>query len=152
MAACFALTFQSVELDDGMVEYMTFIRGILLVAIQMHVRGARLLFRNLLNSEQTEMLRPALEPLSPIERRWGEVAVAAVQGLGPLCRGNDMAASYQTLVLQMARALLVSPVECEFCSCASLPLSASLCLSLPLSVSPRLSPSLSVSLCLSLPL
>ena len=35
MATCFALTFQSVLLDDGMVEYMTFIRGIIIVAIQM---------------------------------------------------------------------------------------------------------------------
>lgn len=35
MATCFALTFQSVLLDDGMAEYMTFCRGIVLVAIQM---------------------------------------------------------------------------------------------------------------------
>ncbi|EFW98740.1 c6 zinc finger domain containing protein [Grosmannia clavigera kw1407] len=111
MATCFALTFQSVELDDGMVEYMTFIRGILLVAIQMHIRGARLLFRNLLNNEQAEMLKPALDPMPPIERQWGEAAVAAVEELEPLCRGDDMAISYHALVLQIARALLVSPVE-----------------------------------------
>ncbi|KAJ4307141.1 hypothetical protein N0V88_000518 [Collariella sp. IMI 366227] len=37
MATCFALTYQSVLLPDGMAEYMTFIRGVVIVAIQMYL-------------------------------------------------------------------------------------------------------------------
>ncbi|RYC60604.1 hypothetical protein CHU98_g5615 [Xylaria longipes] len=36
LATCYALTFQSVMLDDGMAEFMIFCRGIVIVAIQMY--------------------------------------------------------------------------------------------------------------------
>ncbi|KAL2159135.1 hypothetical protein VTH06DRAFT_2567 [Thermothelomyces fergusii] len=41
MATCFALTYQSVLLEDGMAEYMTFIRGIIIVAIQIRRCSSR---------------------------------------------------------------------------------------------------------------
>ncbi|CAK7232392.1 hypothetical protein SEUCBS140593_008245 [Sporothrix eucalyptigena] len=111
MATCFALTFQSVALDDGMAEYMTFIRGIIVVAIQMYLKGARIMFRNLLGNEQTELLRPAIEPMSAIDQRWSMAALAAIQNLAPLCVGDNIATTYHALVVQMAEALLVSPME-----------------------------------------
>ncbi|CAK7223583.1 hypothetical protein SCUCBS95973_005228 [Sporothrix curviconia] len=111
MATCLALTFQSVALDDGMAEYMTFIRGIIVVAIQMYLKGARIMFRNLLGSEQTELLRPAIEPMSAIDRRWSMAALAAIQNLAPLCVGDSIATTYHALVVKMAEALLVSPME-----------------------------------------
>ncbi|KAK8086989.1 hypothetical protein PG994_001963 [Apiospora phragmitis] len=46
VATCFALTFQSVLLDDGMTEFMTFCRGVVLVATQMYCKGAKFLFTN----------------------------------------------------------------------------------------------------------
>ncbi|EPE08791.1 gal4-like transcriptional regulator [Ophiostoma piceae UAMH 11346] len=111
MATCFALTFQSVALDDGMAEYMTFIRGIIVVAIQMYLKGARIMFRNLLGNEETELLRPVIEPMTAIDRQWSETALEAVKNLAPLCVGDEMATAYHALVLQMAEALLVSPME-----------------------------------------
>ncbi|ERT00036.1 c6 zinc finger domain containing protein [Sporothrix schenckii 1099-18] len=111
MATCFALTFQSVALDDGMAEYMTFIRGIIVVAIQMYLKGARIMFRNLLNNDQAELLRPAIEPMSAIDRQWSMAALTACQNLAPLCAGDSMATTYQKLVVEMAEALLVSPLE-----------------------------------------
>ncbi len=52
MATCFALTYQSVLLADGMAEYMTFIRGIVLVAIGMYCKGAKMLFGEMLGEKQ----------------------------------------------------------------------------------------------------
>ncbi len=126
MATCFALTFQSVALDDGMAEYMTFIRGIIVVAIQMYLKGARILFRNLLGNEQTELLRPAIEPMEGIDRRWSTAAVAAVRNLAPLCHGDAVATTYHALVLEMAEALLVSPMEGTSFSLLSSPFPSSL--------------------------
>ena len=52
VATCFALTFQSVSLDDGLAEYLTFIRGIVIVAMQMMFRNIRPMFDNLIGNEQ----------------------------------------------------------------------------------------------------
>ncbi|KAJ9165036.1 C6 zinc finger protein [Coniochaeta hoffmannii] len=107
MATCFALTFQSVLLDDGMVEYMTFIRGIVIVAIQMYLKGANLLFGQFLGDKQTEALRPLLEKVPLIEHGWAADAVAAIEGLGPLCV-SPMETQYHERILDMARQLQVS--------------------------------------------
>ena len=107
MATCFALTFQSVLLDDGMVEYMTFIRGIVIVAIQMYLKGADLLFGQFLGDKQTEALRPILEKVPLIEHVWAADAVAAIEGLGPLCV-NPMETQYHERILDMAKQLQVS--------------------------------------------
>ncbi|KAB5585805.1 hypothetical protein GE09DRAFT_1072029 [Coniochaeta sp. 2T2.1] len=107
MATCFALTFQSVLLDDGMVEYMTFIRGIIIVAIQMYVKGADVLFGKYLGDKQAEVLRPLLEKVPLVEGAWAQDAVAAVEGLGGLCR-HEMERQYWERILDMARQLTVS--------------------------------------------
>ncbi|RKU47420.1 hypothetical protein DL546_008379 [Coniochaeta pulveracea] len=88
MATCFALTFQSVLLDDGMVEYMTFIRGVVIVGIQMYIKGARLLFGEFLGDGQVELLRPVMEKVPLVDGEWVRGAVEAVDGLEGLCRGE----------------------------------------------------------------
>jgi hypothetical protein len=107
MATCFALTYQSVLLDDGMVEYMTFIRGVIIVAIQMYLKGAKLLFGQFLGDKQTEVLRPLLEKVPLIEQGWATAAVAAVESLGPLC-AHPMELQYHERIMDMARQLQVS--------------------------------------------
>lgn len=111
MASCLALTFQSVALDDGMTEYMTFIRGMIVVAVQMYLGGARVMFRNLLGGEQTELLRPAIEPMPVINRQWAMAALTSIRQLAPLCVNDEIAKAYHALVMGMAEALLVSPME-----------------------------------------
>lgn len=108
MATCFALTFQSVLLDDGMAEYMTFIRGVVIVATQMYVTGANLLFGQFLGgAKQAEVLRPLLERVPLVEHAWAAEAVAAVEGLEPLCR-HPVERQYHERILEMARQLQVS--------------------------------------------
>jgi hypothetical protein len=87
MATCYALTFQSVFLDDGMAEYMTFIRGIMIVAIQMYVKGAKFLFSNFMGDKQADMLEPHMARLPLVEPAWADAAVGAVAALEPLCQG-----------------------------------------------------------------
>lgn len=115
MATCFALTFQSVLLDDGMVEYMTFVRGIVIVAIQMYIKGAKLIFGEYLGDAPAELLRPHLEELKLVEKQWVDVAVAGIRGLEPLCRipGREIEAQYWEKLLAMAEKLYVGAVDGE---------------------------------------
>ena len=110
MATCFALTFQSVLLDDGMVEYMTFIRGVIIVGIQMYLKGARLLFGRFLGESQAEVLRPFLEKVPLVGSGWAGAAVAAIEGLAPLC-AHPIERQYRERILEMARQLHVSSWE-----------------------------------------
>lgn len=110
MATCFALTLQSVLVDDGMVEYMTFIRGILIVAIQMWTKGAKLLFGAALSNQAKDALQPYMEVLPLVEQSWVEAAAAAIQGLRPLCE-NDTEVKYWELILDMTEQLRVSSWE-----------------------------------------
>jgi hypothetical protein len=109
MAACFALTFQSVIMDDGMAEYMTFIRGVVIVAIQMYVKRARLIFSNL-GEDQMKILQPLIAKLPPIDSTWTDAAVQAIQALAPLCQGA-LERTYHQMLLDIAVNLYVSPVE-----------------------------------------
>ncbi|KAI0181373.1 hypothetical protein GGR52DRAFT_32825 [Hypoxylon sp. FL1284] len=105
LATCFALMFQSIGLDDGMAEYMTFIRGIALVSGQMRSRGMRFIFSNLrhLNTSAT-MLKPHIDALPPVRRTWVDMAVAAIRALEPLC-AHPVEAAYRRLLLAIAEAL-----------------------------------------------
>ncbi|TFB05366.1 hypothetical protein CCMA1212_002816 [Trichoderma ghanense] len=85
VATCFALTFQSVSLEDGLAEYMTFIRGIVIVGMQMMFKSIKPLFSNLFESNNDDVLAPYMEGLPLIQRGWAEAAIEAITGLGPLC-------------------------------------------------------------------
>ncbi|KAI2784008.1 hypothetical protein F4815DRAFT_262625 [Daldinia loculata] len=105
IATCFALTFQSVILEDGMAEFMTFCRGIILVSIQMWTRNTKFLFRNLHDNESAALLRPFMEALAPIRRHWVDMAVSSIRGLEPLCEQHEVETEYCRLLLDMASAL-----------------------------------------------
>ncbi|KAK3988135.1 C6 zinc finger protein [Cladorrhinum sp. PSN332] len=92
MATCFALTYQSVLLDDGMVEYMTFIRGIVIVAIQMYVAAgggdltrSKMLFGELLGEQESQRrLEPHMKEVGLVRREWVDAAVDGIDGLEAL--------------------------------------------------------------------
>ncbi len=107
MATCFALTFQSVLLDDGMVEYMTFIRGIVIVSIQMFMKGAKFLFGDFLGDTATDVLEPFMRSVPLIDTSWTDAAVLSVRSLAPLCREGGEKEYHQKL-LHIAEQLYVS--------------------------------------------
>ncbi|KAK3315318.1 hypothetical protein B0H66DRAFT_565067 [Apodospora peruviana] len=111
MATCFALTFQSVWLSDGMAEYMTFIRGIIIVAMQMYMKGcANFIFGDFLGDKQTETLAPHMQQLPLIKTEWTDAAVAGIKGLEPLLV-SDTEKKYHEMILVMAQKLYVSSWE-----------------------------------------
>ncbi|RDW77562.1 hypothetical protein BP6252_05615 [Coleophoma cylindrospora] len=61
IGTCYALVFQSTLMDDGLSEYMTFIRGIVLVSIQLAVRNLRFMFENMLDNDSLAAAEPMLE-------------------------------------------------------------------------------------------
>lgn len=107
MATCFALTFQSVHLDDGMAEYMTFIRGIIIVAIQMYLKGANLIFGDYLGDKHQDTLQPFIETVPLVDKSWADAAVVAVESLAPLCQ-HPVERQYYEKILDMAKQLHVS--------------------------------------------
>ena len=113
MATCFALTFQSVILEDGMAEYMTFIRGIMIVAMQMYQKGAKFLFTNWIGEDQKAIMKPLLEKVPLVHRDWVDSAATAVQNLSPICM-DPISRKYHELLLEMIAQLYKSSFGGEF--------------------------------------
>jgi hypothetical protein len=121
VATCFALTFQSVMLDDGLAEFMTFIRGILIVGMQMWMKGLKPIFANMIAQDSQSLLAPFMEALPLIQKEWTDGAVAAIEALRPLCQ-DPVEIEYHELILDMAQNLYVSSFggKCTLLiSCAS---------------------------------
>ncbi|KAM0486150.1 hypothetical protein ACHAPX_000852 [Trichoderma viride] len=110
VATCFALTFQSVSLEDGLAEYMTFIRGIVIVGMQMMFKSIKPLFSNLFESNQDEVMAPYMEGLPLIEKGWAEAAVESITNLGPLCT-RQVEIEYHEQLLNVASQLLTNSFE-----------------------------------------
>jgi hypothetical protein len=85
LATCYILLYQSVLIDEGLSEYLTFVRGCVLVPLQMNCRGLKFLFQNLLSDEEIEMLRPYLQCMPAIDLRHVDAAYASLEALAPLC-------------------------------------------------------------------
>jgi len=110
VATCFALTFQSVLLDDGMAEFMTFIRGILIVGMQMWMKGINPMFNNLINDDVENKLAPYMEHLPLIQREWVDAAATAIQGLRGLLR-EEVEIEYHDILMDWVQKLYTSSFE-----------------------------------------
>ncbi|RFU76874.1 c6 transcription factor [Trichoderma arundinaceum] len=110
VATCFALTFQSVSLEDGLAEYMTFIRGIVIVGMQMMFKSIKPLFTNLFESNNDEVMAPYMEGLPLIQRGWAETAVESIANLGPLCT-RQVEIEYHEQLMNIASNLLTNSFE-----------------------------------------
>ncbi|KAK7744722.1 hypothetical protein SLS62_010079 [Diatrype stigma] len=122
MAACFALTFQSVRMDDGMAEFMTFCRGIVIVAVQMYCRGGggdhasasasagRFIFKHWVSADQQVLLKPLIDAVPVPPRPWTDRAVAAIEALAPLCT-HPVEIEYHRHLREWARTLYVDSFQ-----------------------------------------
>ncbi|EHK24409.1 uncharacterized protein TRIVIDRAFT_208477 [Trichoderma virens Gv29-8] len=110
VATCFALTFQSVSLEDGLAEYMTFIRGIVIVGMQMMFKSIKPLFSNLFESNQDEVLAPYMEGLPLIQRGWAEMAIESITNLLPLCT-HQVEIEYHEQLMTISSQLLTNSFE-----------------------------------------
>lgn len=87
-----------------MAEYMTFIRGIVLVSLQMHYKGVKFLFSNLSHLDTSTILKPHMDALPLVRRDWVDMAIVSLRNLQPLCR-HPVEMEYHRLLLEMSTAL-----------------------------------------------
>ncbi|KAK4174064.1 hypothetical protein QBC36DRAFT_47712 [Triangularia setosa] len=107
MATCFTLTYQSTLLDDGMAEYMTFVRGVVIVSIAMFARSQKLIFGDFLQpSHSQSVLEPHMRSLPLVKKEWVDGAVHAIKKLGEVVPGEGTTQRrYWELLLNMAEGL-----------------------------------------------
>jgi hypothetical protein len=108
LATCYTLLFQSVLLDDGLPEFMTFIRGCVLVAFSMGCKSLKILFNNLLGHDQLAQMEPHLTGPPPVDAEVVDAACQSLEAFAPLCR-QEYEKSFHGLLLKTARALYTSP-------------------------------------------
>lgn len=107
LGTCYALVFQSTLMDDGLPEYMTFIRGIVLVSIQLKVRNLNFMFGNMLDEESLAAMEPMLEKAPEIENGLARAACESLNQFLPLCQ-REPEKSFHSLLFDIASGLLVS--------------------------------------------
>ncbi|KAI5927991.1 hypothetical protein F4810DRAFT_646336 [Camillea tinctor] len=97
LATCYALTFQSIYLDDGMAEFMTFSRGIMLIMFHMLNKGTKFIFQNTFGWEQLELIKPLVEATPPIPKEWADMAVKGIADLKPLYKDGIESKLYKLI-------------------------------------------------------
>jgi hypothetical protein len=110
LSTCYSLALQSALIDDGPAEFMTFIRGFVLVSTHMKCNELKCLFKNLLGRDQLSALEPHLRAAPVISPTVITAACASLEALGSLCKGNSEI-GFHTLLLEMAHSLSQSPLE-----------------------------------------
>ncbi|RGP66393.1 hypothetical protein FSPOR_6771 [Fusarium sporotrichioides] len=107
VATCYALTFQSVSLEDGLAEYLTFIRGIMIVGMQMVFRGIKPIFENMFEQDQDALLEPLMQGLPLIPKGYTDSAMEALTNLRPLC-AEGVELEYHQHLMTMVEKLYIN--------------------------------------------
>jgi hypothetical protein len=98
LATCYILLCQSTLIGEGLPEYLTFVRGCVLVPIQMDCKGLKFLFQNLHSEDEIEMTRPYLQSMPAIDLSPVDAACASLEAFAPLCeRESEKVMREQTL-------------------------------------------------------
>ncbi|KAM0265972.1 hypothetical protein ACHAPA_007331 [Fusarium lateritium] len=113
VATCYALTFQSVSLEDGLTEYLTFIRGIMIVGMQMMFRGIKPIFENMMEQDQSALLEPLMQGLPLIPKGLTDSAMEALTKLELLCTEPVEVEYYQHL-LNIVEKLYVNSWDAQY--------------------------------------
>jgi hypothetical protein len=86
LATCWILLYQSILINEGLPEYLTFVRGCVLVPIHMNYNGLSFIFQNLLTESEIDMTRPYLESMPAIDLSPVDAACASLVAFAPLCK------------------------------------------------------------------
>lgn len=108
LATCFSLLFQSVLLEDGLLEYMTFIRGATTVGYQMGIKQQRILFEKLF--DQAEIPEPVdnLMMAAPlVHPKLVRKALDSLERVEPLCQ-HPVEIEVYRMLYEIARSLITS--------------------------------------------
>ena len=107
LATCYILFVQSTLIDDGLVEYMTFIRGCIIVGLQMLAKDMKFIFHSMWGDENIATLSPGLKSAPLIDPHAVKAACTSLDRLKHLCLRKAMVEMYERL-LGTARALFIS--------------------------------------------
>lgn len=110
VAACFILLHQSILIDEGLSEYLTFVRGCVLIPLQMGCKGLKFLFQNLLSDDEIEKTRPYLQAMPPVDLRSVDAANASLEDFGPLCEREAEKKMHEGM-LNLVRSFYVSSCD-----------------------------------------
>jgi hypothetical protein len=127
IATCFSLLFQSTLIDDGIVEYMTFVRGVVVVSMHMGQKNIGFLFEHMF--DQAQVVESELTESPLIDPEHARRACRSLELLRPLVQ-NAREVEFYGHLLSAARALFTSSrdgMSPSSCSIAAIfPLSPSL--------------------------
>lgn len=84
LATCYTLVYQSALIADGFPEYMSFIRGCMVVAWQMGVKQLRFVFEGMLGDDQLVKMGPHLQGPPGIKPELTDGAIASLETCRPL--------------------------------------------------------------------
>lgn len=108
LATCFSLLFQSVLLEDGLLEYMTFIRGGVTVGYQMGMKGLRILFEKLFDQQDIpETLHNLMVEAPLVHPKLVRKALDSLERLEPLCQ-HPVEKEVYRMLHEIARSLITS--------------------------------------------
>lgn len=107
LATCYTLVFQSALIADGFPEYMSFIRGCMVVAWQMGVKELKFLFEGILSDEQLVKMGPYLKGAPDIDPELTNGAIGSLEAFRPLVVRDAEIAFFECL-LEIAQASQIS--------------------------------------------
>ncbi|KAL5351178.1 hypothetical protein ACLOAV_003029 [Pseudogymnoascus australis] len=84
LATCYTLVYQSALIADGFPEYMSFIRGCMVVAWQMGVKQLRFVFEGMLGDDQLVKMGPYLQGPPGIDPELTNGAIGSLEAFRPL--------------------------------------------------------------------
>ena len=125
LATCYTLVFQSALIADGFAEYMSFIRGCMVVAWQMGVKQLKFVFEGILSDEQLVKMGPYLQGTPDIDPDLTNGAIGSLEACRPLVVRPEEKAFFECM-LEIVQAAQISSRQGEFSSSTSLPVTCSL--------------------------
>ena len=110
LATCFILLYQSAMIDEGLTEYLTFVRGCVLIPLQMGGKHLKFLFQNLFTEDEIEKSRPYLQDMPAVDPRSVDAAYASVEAFKPLCKREEEKNMNESL-LELVRSFYLSSCD-----------------------------------------
>ena len=107
LATCFVLLFQSVLLEDGLAEYMSFIRGCTLIAVNMGCKKMKFLFHSFHPTESFAKMEPHLKESPEVNPGPVDAGCKSLEAFESLCQ-RDYEKRFHRCLLKTARALYTS--------------------------------------------
>lgn len=97
LGACYALTFQSSYMKDGMTEFLTMVRGCGLVSLQLRNEKVDVSFQ-INPTRHVEIMQSRLDNLPAVDTDLHTGAVASFNAIAPLCTGLDAHAAFHRVL------------------------------------------------------